>query len=228
MSYNKLPAEKARHIDPKTEAPKDWDEPIRGHGYSRNEAQKFYFVRLTVQGKQQFISCEYCQDDAAKAYDLALWKLAPKMTRVAKPNDREGFRSITQADVDSFCPKLNELYAATPFLELAHEAIPEDVLREEALERSHDEKQPSGLKDYQKVLLHLKRVRVMLVATSTRLSVERLKLPYFHKLAEAPAGWVNVEADIEQTVTRLKTLIESMEAQRAYYLKLVQSGEVPN
>jgi len=228
MKTTKLPAEKAKHIDPETKAPRDWAEPISGHGYSRNEAQKFYLVRLTVQGKQHFISCEYCQDDAAKAYDLALWKMAPKMTRVLKPNDKTSFEFITQAEVDRFCPRINELYETLPFLTSEDEELTEEVLRNRSLHRRYDERVAPGLNDFQDALFYLKRFRITVVEASARLFVERSKLPYLHKLPEASRLWSLLIADVTQAEARLMTLEQSLEAQRAYYLKLVQSGEVPN
>src|SRR6185369_16323556 len=80
--------------------PIDWHERTLWRGFARNELNRQYIVRVSAQGKQHFVAMADCQEQAAMLYDLALWKLAPKLTRKLKLNFPDDFSFITQEKVD--------------------------------------------------------------------------------------------------------------------------------
>lgn len=100
----------------------DWDSEKGYHGFGRadldptlpvEERRRYYVVKLTVMGKQCEIGRYKSQYDAAKAYDVALFRLLAFTPLCVKPNFPESFESITLSDVKTFCPYADTLYAQT-------------------------------------------------------------------------------------------------------------------
>jgi hypothetical protein len=183
-----------------------------------------YDVRLSVAGKQHHIACASTQPEGAKLYDLALWKLGPKMTRKLEPNFLDDFSFITQDMVDRLCPRLNALYEDLPFASLADESRDENDLREERLSGKAATLQ-RGLADYNDVLLFLKRGRVGLLELSRKWGSRRLKLRYIHKLPAVQSEMETMESLIENAIESVQKVEGLMESQRAYYQKLTNEGD---
>lgn len=208
-------------IDP----PADWDVPITAKGFSRNMQGLRYDVRLTVHGKQTHIAACYTQADAARAYDLALWLLGPKLGRRIKPNDPEGFELIGMDDIERECPRLLKLYAVTPFRNIADESIDESVLRSHCLAGSSNPVPTHGLTDFNRYVEQLKRFRLSIESEAVKLAKRRSLLVHLKELAQAPNMADQLVLDMGALVNLIQKLEQSMELQRSYYQKFYYHPE---
>jgi hypothetical protein len=68
------------------------------------------FRYITAAHRQRTIAYADSQEQAARCYDAALWRLYPFTPKSAKPNFPDDFESITQADVETLCPNANKIY----------------------------------------------------------------------------------------------------------------------
>lgn len=202
--------------------PDDWEQTIVHRGFSRVPTNKAYAVRLSVGGKQVFVSSEITQKDAGKTYDIALWKLCPKIGRKPEPNFPDEFEFITQDMVDRVCPRLNKLYAEAPYLELSDESIPEDKLRERQLTGQSRRRAPVALLGYNEYILDVRRQRSNLLALRVKLEAGSIQLENLHKLAEVTSVLSQIQLLLGSTEEQIKKLEASLESQRPYYQKLVE------
>lgn len=221
----------ARHCDPSEVdpdgLPKDWGQDIVWRGMARVNASKCYNVRLSVQGTQHFITSAWSQHSAASLYDLALWKLCPKIGRKFSPNFPDDFDGICQLDVDAECPSLNALFDAIPFLTTDDEKLGESALRARILNR---EPSPSQMlktrsnRQFVDALIAMKKVSAQLMTVQKEAETRRLSLVALHKLPAIVELFQSVESSLRHTVEQNKQLEELMEKSAGYYSKLIEES----
>ncbi len=200
--------------------PADWHQPITARGVTKNNQARCYNVRINVQGKQLHVATSSSQSDAAYLYDLALWKLCPKMRAKLEPNDPEVFSFLSQSKIDNHCSRLNKLYASVPFLQYRDECRPEEELRNEAQGREPRDA-GDGMADYDKAVAFLSRTVVELADLEVKLANRMSKVTKLHKLAHGKEGYSDTEFDLGCARRRFEALKESMQRQRPYYQKLI-------
>ncbi len=203
--------------------PADWEQPITARGVTRNPAQKCYNVRISVAGKQMHVACSASQGFAAYLYDLALWKLCPKMAKKPEPNGADDFRFASQHRVDQFCPRLNKLYERAPFLRVGDGMVTEEALREFALNGRNVVASSDEMEDYDKAVEFLRRAVVEVSDIEVKLANRMSRLTRLHKLAEAPLLRNKLKDALDTAQNEFGWLRESLERQRAYYQKLTES-----
>ncbi len=209
--------------------PADWEQPITARGVTRNVAQKCYNVRISVAGKQLHVATSRIQGDAAKLYDMALWKFRGKMFKAAMPNDAEGFSLITQRQIDTHCPRLNMLYTSLPYLNQEDEWEDEEKLRERMMRRSSGNvfgqtKPESEMHDYDKAVEFLRRAVVDIADLECKLANRMGRLTRLHKLAEAPLEFKSFGIAFATARIHGNRLRDSLERQREYYQKQIDNS----
>ncbi len=207
--------------------PDDWEQPITKCGFSKSESNKGYQVRVSAGGKQLYVALAITQDEAAALYDLALWKLAPKLSKRPTPNFPEDFPFLNQAQVDRDCPRLNQLYADTPFLKSTDEFIDEAALRAAALAGPAKRRCSRAMSQYDDFVRDLRRNRIALVEMRNKLELSQLKLPWLRKLAEAPVVVTGIDDALKRIEEHFKLAESSLENQRPYYEKQSIDNPLP-
>ena len=204
--------------------PADWDNSPIPNGVTKNVAARCYNVRISVAGKQLHVATSSHQSIAANLYDLALWKLCPKMTKHLEPNYPEYFSLVTQRSVESNCPRLNKLYARLPFVREGDRNLDEDTLRELVLAgRNQPEQTDSQMHDYDKTIEFLRRAVVELADIEVKLANRTSKITKLNKLAEAPIIHSDLRSFLGQVRRHTERFGLSLERQRIYYQKLIDT-----
>lgn len=208
--------------------PADWDEPIRFRGYSRNTVNKSWMVRLGINGKQEFIGLANSQEQAARLYDLALWRLAPKLRQRIKPNFPDDFTFINHDKVTRTCPRLDKIFFSLPYVRTDDDRRDEDELRTALLAGSRSDCHSfcPAVANFEHNIIELKKLRTRLEGFAVNLELAELKTPLFHKLAVAPVLWGEVQASLRQTAGMIERLEASMEHQREYFVKMHREGRI--
>lgn len=198
--------------------PVDWDTPITLRGFSQHARSKAYAVRLSVAGKQHCIGYRHTQKESAELYDLALWKLAPKMDRRIQPNFPDEFQYITAVKVDAECPKLNELYESLPFQLPGDEALDEEDLRDRSFS-ARGKARMQGVTRYDATHEAVRRHRAGLALPLLKFEAQHEAL-LFERLRKVPAvnNLMQEAAAAARRYVELLTQLEAaMAANRAYY-----------
>jgi len=208
--------------------PLDWSSDIVWRGMARVNTSKCYNVRLSVQGRQHFLTSAWSQHSAASLYDLALWKLCPKIGRKFVPNFPDDFDSICQLDVDAELPTLNELFASIPFLTAEDERLGEAALRARILNLEPSPSQmlkTRGNRQFVDVMFQVKKFRAAVESGMVDIQHSRSCLAALHKLPAIVELFQSAEASIREFVNTSKQIEELMEKSATYYSKLVAESE---
>ena len=208
--------------------PLDWSSDIVWRGMARVNTSKCYNVRLSVQGRQHFLTSAWSQHSAASLYDLALWKLCPKIGRKFVPNFPDDFDSICQLDVDAELPTLNELFASIPFLTVEDERLGEAALRARILNQQPSPSQmlkTRGNRQFVDSMYEYKKFRATIEMGLVKVQQSRSELIALHKLPAIVELCQSVESALRQSVEQSKQLEELMEKSATYYGKLIAESE---
>lgn len=199
--------------------PLDWNNEIQLKGFSRNKANKSYVSKISVAHRQWYLGETHSQRNAAQLYDLAVWKFAPKMTRHLRPNFPEDFSFITQEFVTRAVPRLDRLYDMIPFLQPDDASVPEETLRERALNRKTVTK-PKGLGPIDELLLRNRASRSHIESEGAALLKMRGRMPLISKIPEVQASFQKVLSLIAQLSDAVGETEAALLRNRQYYLSL--------
>jgi hypothetical protein len=198
--------------------PADWALQTGWHGYARNKRATGYDVRISVGGRQVHVGVRHSQSEAARLYDLAAWKLCPKISRRVKPNDETFFSAITDELVQKEAPNLLEIYARLGFLNMDDGGKSEAELRARHLEQTGTAARTAE-QDYDFAVASVQRGQVEVLELAQTLSRRTAKLGRaFRKLAGAPNMLRTALTELEQVARSLDMVQYSMKTQREYYL----------
>lgn len=198
--------------------PADWAMQTGWHGFARNKRATGYDVRISVGGRQLHVGTCRTQYDAARLYDLAAWKLCPKISRRVKPNDETFFSAITDEVVQREAPNLVDIYARLGFLNVDDGGKSESELRARHLEQTGTAARTPE-QDYDHAVASIQRAQAELLELRQVLNRRTLKLGRaFKKLAGAPALLNSAFDQLAETARVMDAAQASMTLQREYYL----------
>lgn len=203
--------------------PDDWAINKGYHGFGRINSMLVYSVRLSVSGKQHEITQCKTQEEAAKAYDAALWRLQAFAPRSAEPNFPDDFNSISLDDVDALCPFAHTLFE-TAMQEVISKGInPVDFVRMKTAERELYKKSksnsPVASNEFEVYETEVGKLTALLVSASLKLSKARIpvvltKLPAVSAKADAAS------AALIDSINKLNELQEILKSHRGVYPKM--------
>ena len=208
--------------------PKDWKQPIQWRGISHNVTNRRYLVRVGANSRQYSIAAVCSQHYGASLYDLALWKLCPKLGRRIKPNFPESFDEICQLDVDEQCPRLNSLFAELPWLSMADESLGEAGVRARILNLNplpSIQQRDRTNRQFLDCMYNRKKFRALIETELIHSESERSTLAMIHKLPAIVELFQSLEESLRESAGLSKQLEELMEKSATYYSKLVAESE---
>lgn len=80
-------------------------------GFAKNARQCQYVVTIQVNGRQLYVASAKSREEAARAYDAALWVLAPYTPSRARPNYPEDFANLDADTCYKLLPGVNAIRA---------------------------------------------------------------------------------------------------------------------
>ena len=183
----------------------DWNVERGYHGFARVELtpeKRYYSVRLSVRGQQHEISRHKSQHEAARAYDLALYRLLAFAPLCAKPNFADAFNTILLSDVERVCPYAQELYLSTRE-DLKQAGINPDTLEEQRHAKLAPLKSTTSVsqcEEYAALRVRMNRISVETHAHYVKLTelIEQVRLTKFLELNRAV---VEAEVALSRAVT---------------------------
>ncbi len=80
-------------------------------GISYHRTRRYWVVRLSLNGEQRIVeTTTVSEEEAAKMYDMALWRLLAWSSPYAFPNFPDDFPAIQLSDVQKKCPNVIKIY----------------------------------------------------------------------------------------------------------------------
>lgn len=198
--------------------PLDWDSPCEFHGFSKHTSRRQYVVTLSVLKVQTQLGFYSTREQAARAYDAALWMLRPFAPYKARPNFPDDFGDITEHQVAAICPLAIAAHHRLT-LKARSKGLSVEVLEAQRVCRGLVELDATS--QYQRLMKHsgagsfycFSHLR-KLINNEARLSklpqIQREKLEAIEALKVASAA--------------LEKLSASLRANQDYYEKLVKDG----
>lgn len=212
-------------VERDTNLPKDWAQPIVLSGFYRNMQHSRYDVKITVAGVQRYVGTAYSHQSAAQLYDLALWRLCPKLGKLRRPNFPEAFQQITQEQIDNLVPGLNVLYRHLGYVNVGDENVGDDKLREQwfaNLDRRFEEVRSAerNRTDHFANLLHyVKASEIRQRELLRRLQALRSKVPRLSILPSAVAGFNKLTDTLVTGISAHGEFGAALDTQKEYYEK---------
>lgn len=207
--------------------PEGWDDDLP-HGVSRNQVHLSFIVRLSVQGKQLFITETTSRAEAARVYDLTVWLFLPKLNKMKKTNAPDDFPFITLDAVQRECPKLIGLYNGFPYLSAADSVAGDDNLRDQLIDSGkRDDTAPRArcMKNYNESSLAVQRVRRDLTAMQLSVDASKLRLAHVHKLPALKAQFEQAKKNLDDLSLTVGELCTMLDSQRDYYQKIAKDDD---
>lgn len=211
----------AKEVQRDTNLPLDWAEPIVLSGFSRNRGYARYDVRISVGGVQHYVGTAYSQKSAALLYDMALWRICPKLAKLRQPNFPREFYGLTQGQVDEALPGIGKFYDRVPHLSEEDKGRTDDELRARWLSdlRAPTKQETTPFDPYRNLLQYLKALSLRQRELMLQLERRREKVRRLEVLPSALVAYDQVLA-ASATLTRAQEqLAESLANQKDYYEK---------
>lgn len=207
--------------------PLDWETKLRYAGVYRNKAQRVYYVRVGTPERQFHVGTAYSQELGAILYDKALWKLAGKIARPLRFNFPDKLADYDQDTLSRELPRLDEIYAAVPFLRASDSLLGEAELRGRRLKEMNTRFWATSIGEsrYQVVMAKVARQQSVLA----ELFSEADSLPdslALNKLPAITSQFHSVATSISQAAAQAKCLSDMLASHAELYEKI--QAETPS